>query len=155
MRNRAKCKLCGDILESFHEFDYQTCKCNEISISGGLIRYECAAKDFSNFLRVDDEGNEIVPTIKHQNIITEIVGQNEINRIKDNTISDLVDLGQKIVNNLISPTATKKNHIDSLDSQIKIFKRIFDLHPDMQYQYVSQSDFVSALELILDCLRSG
>ena len=59
MKNRAKCRLCGDILESFHETDYVKCSCEEISIYGGRQSYKAAAKDFKNFLRIDDEGNEI------------------------------------------------------------------------------------------------
>lgn len=64
MKNRAKCKLCKSVLESFHRYDYVVCKCGEISISGGFDVLECSAKDFVNFLRVDDEGNEIIVTVK-------------------------------------------------------------------------------------------
>jgi HKD family nuclease len=63
MRNRAKCKLCESIIESFHSTDYVSCKCDEISVSCGEALY-CAAKDWNNFIRVDDIGNAIVPTIK-------------------------------------------------------------------------------------------
>ena len=64
MRNRAKCNLCQDIIESFHRHDYVTCKCGEISIDGGLHYLRSRANDYHNFLRVDDEGNEIV--VKHE-----------------------------------------------------------------------------------------
>ncbi len=60
MRNRAKCKLCLDILESFHRYDMVTCKCGEISIDGGNDTFKCSAKNPSNFLRVDDKDNEIL-----------------------------------------------------------------------------------------------
>lgn len=63
MKNRAKCKLCQSIIESFHEGDYVSCKCDHISVSGGL-RMECSAIDWNNFLRVDDQGNEIVVSIQ-------------------------------------------------------------------------------------------
>jgi hypothetical protein len=59
MKNRAKCKLCGSLLESYHKFDYVSCKCGEISITGGNVSFESFAKDYANFLRVDDNGNEI------------------------------------------------------------------------------------------------
>lgn len=59
MRNKAKCKLCQSIIESFHEGDYVECKCGEISVSGGGRMY-CGAKDWNNFRRIDDLGNEIV-----------------------------------------------------------------------------------------------
>lgn len=58
MRNRAKCKLCNSIIESFHATDYVDCKCGEIGVDGGEA-LRCCAKSWDNFLRVDDEGNEI------------------------------------------------------------------------------------------------
>lgn len=64
MRNRAKCRLCQSIIESFHKEDYVACKCGEISISGGVYQYDCGAKDFQNFLRIDDDGNEIVVKVE-------------------------------------------------------------------------------------------
>ena len=65
MRNIAKCKLCKEIIESFHRYDYFTCKCGEISIDGGNEAFLSSARNFENFLRVDDEGNEIVVTVKN------------------------------------------------------------------------------------------
>lgn len=59
MRNRAKCKLCNDLIESFHRHDYVACGCGEISLVGGLDYLGCGAKNWCNFLRVDDEGKEI------------------------------------------------------------------------------------------------
>lgn len=59
MKNRAKCRLCKDILESFHRYDYVACSCGEISIDGGNDLLRCNAKDFANFIRIDDQGNEI------------------------------------------------------------------------------------------------
>jgi len=35
IRNRAKCKLCGDIIESKYRHDFVTCKCGAISVDGG------------------------------------------------------------------------------------------------------------------------
>ena len=61
MKNRAKCKKCNTIIEALHETDLQLCICGEIFVEG--ISYKCGAKDWSNFLRVDDAGNEIVPKI--------------------------------------------------------------------------------------------
>lgn len=60
VNNKAKCKLCQSVIESFHRFDLVSCKCGEISISGGSDVLECSAKDFGNFLRIDDLGNEII-----------------------------------------------------------------------------------------------
>ncbi len=63
MRNRAKCKLCGDIIESAHRHDYQICSCEEIGVDGGNDYHKCSAKDWANFIRIDDDGNEIIPKI--------------------------------------------------------------------------------------------
>jgi hypothetical protein len=59
MKNKAKCKLCSSIIESFHPGDTVTCKCGEIVVFGGDAMH-CRANDYANFLRIDDNGNEIV-----------------------------------------------------------------------------------------------
>ena len=66
MKNRAKCKLCLSIIESFHLHDHVSCKCGEISITGGTQEYKAMAKEWVNFLRVDDQGNEIIVTVKNE-----------------------------------------------------------------------------------------
>ena len=58
MKNRAKCRLCQTLIESFFERDFITCKCGEISVFGGDGMHT-KAKDYANFLRVDEMGNEI------------------------------------------------------------------------------------------------
>jgi len=73
MRNRAKCKLCKEIIESFHEFDYVSCKCDEIAIDGGTTRYRAYAKNWDNFVRIDDYDNEIKPEILEKGSIVEPV----------------------------------------------------------------------------------
>lgn len=97
MRNRAKCKLCNEIIESFYRYDYITCKCGEISISGGLQSLECSAKNFSNFLRIDDVGNEMV---------VRVVDKDEQN--------DEV------------PKPTKKEMIESLENMIRSLENLPD-----------------------------
>lgn len=64
MRNRAKCRLCKTIIESIANTDYVSCACGEIAVSGGLQKLQCFANDFKNFMRVDEDGNEIVVTVK-------------------------------------------------------------------------------------------
>jgi len=66
MKNRAKCKLCQSTIESFHEGDYVTCTCGHISVSGGL-KMECSSIDWNNFLRVDEQGNEIIVKVIEAN----------------------------------------------------------------------------------------
>lgn len=62
MRNRAKCKLCGDIIESLTLHDYVECKCGEIALDGGSTRLRCLAKNWENFIRIDDSDKEIPVT---------------------------------------------------------------------------------------------
>ena len=66
MRNRAKCRICNTIIESFTINDLVECDCGEIAISGGSQKLDCFAGNFSNFMRVDDEGNEIVVSIQER-----------------------------------------------------------------------------------------
>lgn len=66
MKNRAKCKLCNDIIESCHPQDLQICKCGQICVEGG-DSMRCSSVDWGNFIRVDDEGNEIIPKIVNKN----------------------------------------------------------------------------------------
>jgi hypothetical protein len=58
MKNRAKCKKCNSIIES--DGEHKDCACGEISVFGNM---QCQAKDWGNFLRVDDQGNVIVPQV--------------------------------------------------------------------------------------------
>ena len=76
MRNRAKCKLCEDIIESMHSTDYVNCKCGEIAISGGNQELKVFAEKWENFLRIDEEGNIIVPKIVESKMIKEETDEN-------------------------------------------------------------------------------
>lgn len=92
MRNRAKCKKCGDIIESHHSTDYIMCQCGEISVSDGAA-LKCGAKDFNNFVRVDDNGNEIIVRISDEDI-------NPPKNISKPTREDLLDMLDEMVKNV-------------------------------------------------------
>ena len=68
MRNRAKCRLCKSVIESLTNIDYVTCNCGEIAV-GSKDEFHCFANDWKNFIRIDDDGNEIIPTIKDKEAI--------------------------------------------------------------------------------------
>ena len=59
MRNRAKCKQCGDIIESLLPDDLVQCRCEEIYVDGGEKVFKAGARDWDNFIRIDDDSNEI------------------------------------------------------------------------------------------------
>lgn len=58
MKNRAKCKLCLDIIESTENKMF-SCSCGQISIGGGAEKFRCQAIDWNNFIRISDDGCEI------------------------------------------------------------------------------------------------
>jgi hypothetical protein len=126
MKNRAKCKLCNDVLESFHEFDYVTCKCGEISISGGSIRLECSAKDWKNFVRIDDQGNEI--SVK-------VLQQGEVNEQKDEESQDM----------------TRDEKIEMLETMVK---NIESLPKAALLASINHYDLYSYLILVVSILKS-
>lgn len=58
-RNRAKCRLCGDVIESKHRHDFVVCKCGSIFIDGGQDYCRCGTLkegvSFNDILEVEDE----------------------------------------------------------------------------------------------------
>jgi hypothetical protein len=123
MKNRAKCKLCQSIIESFHSSDYVICKCGEIAVDGGSA-LKCSARDWKNFLRVDDEGNEIIIQIQ------------ETDNVK------LLYNGEK---------PSKKELLDMLDEMIKGIDR---LPEHAKSGFINHYDFVSSLLLLSEILRA-
>ncbi len=88
MRNRAKCKLCKDIVESMHPTDSVMCQCGEIEVYGGDAM-RCRFGDVGNFLRVDDEGNEIIVREKNVDISSSKVDREGLLRMLDDMIENV------------------------------------------------------------------
>lgn len=107
MRNRAKCKLCGSIIESIHRYDYVECKCGEIAIEGGEESYKCSAKNFGNFLRVDDQDNIIIPTIQESEVIV-----TNTKPAKNELIDNIKEMIKNIENLPSQAMTTAINHYD-------------------------------------------
>lgn len=126
LRNRAKCKKCQSIIESFHRHDYITCKCGEISVDGGNDYHKCSARDWDNFLRIDDDGNEIVPRI--------VEAQTPVP-------SD-------------TPTSAAPTRTELLKMLDSIVASIEALPPNGQVASVSNLDLASSLLLIAAIFRS-
>ncbi len=125
MRNRAKCKLCSEILESFALGDYVECKCGEIAIAGGHDKLVTWAKDYANFLRVDDDGFEVA--VKYD-------AAKDNNQVKDEIIS--------------RPTRTEM--IDMLDEMAKNIER---LPQHAMLQPITHADHYSLILLLVALLR--
>jgi hypothetical protein len=100
------------IIESFHTYDYVSCKCGEISISGGNDKLECSAKDWVNFLRVDENGNEIIVKVKDSTETAEAKEPDQpvISR------ADKINMLETMVKNIESlPTAAMSQSINHYD----------------------------------------
>lgn len=106
MRNRAKCKKCQSIIESFYLNDYVTCKCGCITIYGGQTHFKCQVADWDYFLRVDDEGNEIIPTIcnkEKEQVLEKLHGSEpeKYEQIESSVqVEDLLKCLKEMLNNL-------------------------------------------------------
>jgi len=125
LKNSAKCKLCQSIIESFHLHDHVSCKCGEISISGGLQEYKVMCNDWNNFLRVDDMGNEIIVTVKDEEKLD--------------------------VKPLYIEKPTREDKLKMLDEMIKSYENL----PSHAIQSpVTGYDLVSALLLVKSILES-
>lgn len=134
MKNRAKCKLCRDIIESFHQYDYVTCKCGEIAVDGGPGGIRCSAKDWKNFLRIDDEGNEI-----------------EV-RIEEFSKFDLSDIEPYPRDEEYSKVKlTKKDLVDHIQGMIYNIER---LPPEAMMTPITHYDWVSLLMLLSSIFRA-
>lgn len=127
MRNRAKCKVCNDVIESFHRHDYVTCKCESIAVDGGQDYFRCRANNWSNFIRLDDDGNEVIPQIVDN----------------DPKPAPIVDMPPK--------KPTKEEILDTLKNMIR---GIEELPPHAQHSFCTNYDLLSFMLVVaaaLDC----
>lgn len=129
MKNRAKCKLCLSIIESFHSTDYVTCKCGEIVVDGGPA-LRCAANNWDNFIRVDENGNEVLIKVKELNTY-------DIDSIKP-------------IPEKINPLDKKKELVEMLDEMIK---NIENMPSHAMNNPINHYDFCSALLLMSSILK--
>jgi len=61
LRNRAKCLICREILESEHRHDFKTCKCGNLSVDGGKDYIKRSVKHLDKFEELSElerEGDE-------------------------------------------------------------------------------------------------
>ena len=136
MKNRAKCKLCNSIVESFHPTDHVICKCGEIELNGGDAMY-AKANDFRNFVRVDDLGNEI--TVRYENKKSPDIGtendggQEDENEPKDTTHAEavkelhyLLECENELIKDGVNSYVTRTDLYYYMLRILKIFKSMKD-----------------------------
>lgn len=126
MPNRAKCKKCNEIIESKSRYDFITCKCGEITVSGGSEYFHINLKEKESLMLVDDEGNEIIPKTSDDK----------------NLSNDTVDK-QK--------TFDKKNLLDELTAMMSSYE---NLPSEALYAPVTHADFYSLLLVLTRLLDS-
>lgn len=131
MRNQAKCRLCSSIIESLHPTDLVVCKCGEISIDGGQDAFIAYAKNWDSFLRVDDQGNEIV---------IKVIDKDEVSH-------DTPEISTSVEPKPI----TKEEKIQML---AEMCNSIENLPPQAMWTAVNQYDLYNALALIVSILKS-
>ena len=129
MKNRAKCKHCGTIIESKSKYDRVSCVCGEISIDGGDEYRRATFKNKENFLVIDDEGNEIIPSYKEDP--------------KESSPRD---------KNEVPLTKPKKDEL--LQVLDEMMARINDLPQHAALSPVTHADFGSLLMLLSSIFRS-
>jgi len=59
IRNRARCKKCGDIIESKYRHDFVTCTCGAISVDGGYD-YLRRVGNPEDFEEIFEKSNDIL-----------------------------------------------------------------------------------------------
>lgn len=64
IRNSAKCRLCGDEIESKHRHDFKSCVCGEIAVDGGKDYLRRMACDMKNFIDTSLPCNKSAPKEK-------------------------------------------------------------------------------------------
>jgi hypothetical protein len=58
MRNRARCLLCGDVIESKHRHDFVECHCYAIFVDGGAD-YWRSGGDPRAFKRIEGDDEDV------------------------------------------------------------------------------------------------
>jgi hypothetical protein len=101
------------VLESYHKFDYVSCKCGEIAITGGDVAFEVFANDFSNIIRIDDQGNEVAVKVEENG-----------------------ELADKALVNEASKVVSKKERVDSIISQLESLPSDAMSHPLTHYDLI-------------------
>lgn len=57
--NKAKCRLCGEVLISEHRHDWKQCRCGELSIDGGNDYIRRVVKtDLANIIELSEKETE-------------------------------------------------------------------------------------------------
>ena len=76
IRNRIKCKKCGEIIESMSRHDFKFCKCGAVAVDGGkdYLRRIGSKDDYEELIEYEgNDDDEIVFAVKCAEIFKEFV----------------------------------------------------------------------------------
>jgi hypothetical protein len=132
--NRAKCALCGDIVESFFSYNEAVCKCGEVHVIGGGVQaFKPSSGNWSNLLYVDDAGNKIC-----------VENKDHTEKKPEDSSAD------KAPDQAIFKARTKKEVVEELQSMITCDAKLPDNAHIQQLTYV---DLLRYMVVILDILK--
>lgn len=136
---RALCKLCSTVIECTNSQDFFSCPCGEVTIDQAHGAFHAAIKtSVSNFICIDDEGNEIIP--KYGDNFSWIDGASIVDPIEQNGISGEINIG------------SRRELLSIMDAMIINIDR---MPQDAKYAPVTHSDFSELLTLIVALFRSS
>ncbi len=60
IRNRIKCKKCGEIIESISTHDFKFCKCGAVAVDGGkeYLRRDGNREDYEEMIEYEEDDEE-------------------------------------------------------------------------------------------------
>lgn len=61
IKNKAQCRLCGDVIESTHRHDFKMCSCGEISVDGGTDYISRSYKNRENIIELSEFEEDDAP----------------------------------------------------------------------------------------------
>lgn len=134
--NRAKCALCGDIVESFFSYNEGVCKCGEVHVLGGDAQaFKTSSGNWNNLIYVDDIGNKICIENKDSG------EKNPQQKSAGDSPSETLFEGR-----------SKKELIDELQEMIKSDAKLPD---NAHIQSLNYVDLLRYMVVILDILKRG
>jgi len=132
--NRAKCALCGDIVQSFYASDVAVCRCGEVHVIGGEQQaFKPSSGNWANLLYVDDIGNKICVEAKNN-------AENDPEQQSGETPPDETFFKGR----------TKKEFIEELQSMITLD---LQLPKNAHIQQLTYVDLLRYMVVILDILK--
>ncbi len=133
MRNRIKCMLCQDVIESTHRHDFKSCKCGACSVDGGNEYKRCLFDKPENIRILEDDDSE------HEIVIP----KDRLQRLEEKQEPE------QIIEDMPKKKPTRKELRGILDEMIK---SVESLPPHAMTDPLNQYDYSSFLMILQSIL---